>query len=201
MKRLLLPAAVLLVAATSASLAWTAGRAAPPPPVIATVDVSRVFQALNERNARIAELEARSAELRKGIAELENRLKSEKSAYDVLPDGAEKQSKRQVLQRLVWQLEIETKLAQKTVDDLEAEMMRNLYLKIDDAAAKVARANGYTIVLASDEASEIPEQNVNEIMRVIALKRMLYVDPRHDISDELILFMNNEFGPGPAAKK
>jgi len=201
MKQLLVPAVVLLVAATSASLAWTAGRAAPPQPVIATVDVSRVFQSLNERNARIAELEARGNELRKGITELENRLKSEKAAYDVLPDGAEKQAKRQELQRLVWQLEIESKLAQKTIDDLEAQMMRNLYLKIDEAAARVAKANGYTIVIASDENSEIPEQNVGEIMRVIALKRMLYVDPRHDISDELILFMNNEFGPGPAAKK
>lgn len=203
MKRLLVPVAAILVAASSASLAWTAGRAAPPQPVIAVVDVSKVFNGLNERAVRIDELnksgEELNTQLTKEMADLEARLKAEKAAYDILPDGAGKKAKRDELRRLALQFEIEPRLAKTTLDEIEADMMRSLYLKIDAAATTLAKANGYTIVLSSDEAAAVPTQNISDITRVMTTKRMLYIDPAHDITADLITFMNNEFGNAPAA--
>ena len=90
MKRLLVPAVLLLVAATSASVAWNAGRAAPPPPVIAVVDLSKVIVSLNERIARSNELETKKADLQKNIDAMGPRIQAENEAYKILPDGPEK---------------------------------------------------------------------------------------------------------------
>ena len=58
----------------------------------------------------------------------------------------------------------------------------------------MSRANGYDIVLVDDTVAELPEDTTEaETMRQISARRMLYANPQVDISDELIVRMNQDF--------
>ena len=76
------------------------------------------------------------------------------------------------------------------------EMLRDLYMKVDAAAENLAKKNGYDLVLVSDEKAPIPQDDQAAARRAMLLKRMLYVNPTLDITQELVQTMNNEFAMG-----
>jgi len=50
--------------------------------------------------------------------------------------------------------------------------------------------------MTSDEAAEIPHGGRGDVNRAIGLKRMLYVEDAHDITQDVITMMNNQFAAG-----
>lgn len=192
MKRPIIPT-MFLIAAASAALAFTAGRAAPPQPVIAVVDVAKVLDSLHERAARYAELTKIKDEYQKSFDEKVAKLKSELEAAELLPDGPAKLKKAEELARMEVQTRVEREFSQAMITRKEVQAYHELYTKIDAAAAELAKAEGYTMVISSDENVSIPKDSLEKFMQVVARKRMLYVDPRHDITDQLITYMNNQF--------
>jgi Skp family chaperone for outer membrane proteins len=66
-----------------------------------------------------------------------------------------------------------------------------MYDKIVDAAAQLAKKNGYNMVIADDQTAKIVPTSTVDVKRFIAIKRMLYADPAHDMTQELITSMNN----------
>jgi hypothetical protein len=54
----------------------------------------------------------------------------------------------------------------------------------------MATSNGYDLVLVNDSLAEIPPGTEEELNRQISARRILFANPRIDLTDELIAYMN-----------
>lgn len=196
MKLRFAPFALAAAVCVAAALAWTRPTdhsAGPPVAVIAVIDLEKALAGLEERVALEADFNAERGKLQKKIEDLEKKIKDKDGNVNILPVGPEKKAATEELRRLVYEYEFEKNYSVRVLDERKGDLIREIYQKIDVAAETLAKKNGYTMVLASDEKAEVQGGRYDDVRRMISLKRMLYVDPRHDITDEIVTLMNNEF--------
>lgn len=168
--------------------------AAPPAAVIATVDLEKVFDGLSERNTKQDELKVYGEGLLAELNKLGQQVKDEESKAALLPEGPERRAANARVVELKITVKVKQELYQAMLDQQRGEMFRYLYNKIAAAVKRMAQDNKYTLVIASDESVAVPAGvQSSEVQRVISLRRLLFVDPRHDITNDLITMMNNEF--------
>jgi Skp family chaperone for outer membrane proteins len=173
--------------------------AAPAAGVIATIDLEAVVEKLEERAAREAELKGELEGARKKLDALGEELKAEQSKLDMIKDESQRSVARKAAREKVLRAEIERQIMERQLVERQVGIIADLYKKIDRAAEELAKQNGYAMVLASDEKVDVPsEGDPAALRRAIALKRMLYVNPSMDVTDELITLMNNQWA---ASKK
>ncbi len=94
---------------------------------------------------------------------------------------------------------------QGLIDVQEGELMREMFKKITDAAQRLAKEQGYDLVLADDRSNMPPEKDANgkrivmtaeQINSIVTSRRVLAAADRVDVTPQLITFMNNEFKAG-----
>ncbi len=170
---------------------------AAPPVAVATVDVAKVFDKLNEnadwqiqiRNLASSygeELRARQSELEKLLKELE--AVTEPARRNELADDI-------AMKRL--RLEEWARLKQGEVDRERSLMWQSMYRAIRDEARKVAEGEGYQLVVVDDSQTEVrPSREVKapleeQVKQQIASLRILYAAPTIDISDKVVVRINN----------
>lgn len=199
-------ARLMLCAMLIAGLAWGAGLAgarsaganrAPSatPPIVAVIDLEKVINSLDEQRDKTTQLENefKGEEGRmKALAESAKQQENELAALT----GPALQAARAKLRDAVFNLEFQRQLAKRNLNLRGADMLRELYLKVDAAAEDLAKKNGYDLVLVSDEKAPIPEDDEAAARRAMLLKRMMYVNPTLDITNELIQTMNNDYARG-----
>jgi Skp family chaperone for outer membrane proteins len=161
------------------------------------VDVAKVFDKLNEnadwqiqiRNLASSygeELRARQSELEKLLKELE--AVTEPARRNELADDI-------AMKRL--RLEEWARLKQGEVDRERSLMWQSMYRAIRDEARKVAESEGYQLVVVDDSQTEVrPSREVKapleeQVKQQIASLRMLYAAPTIDISDKVVVRINN----------
>jgi Skp family chaperone for outer membrane proteins len=90
--------------------------------------------------------------------------------------------------------------------DLEKSLVvQELYRNVKQAIANLASAEGYDLVLIDDSQGELqinPEAQMSreqQIFQQVSLRKVLFASPMIDITDDLIVRMNNNFNAGPAA--
>jgi Skp family chaperone for outer membrane proteins len=171
---------------------------------IATVRLSAVMEKLDQR----AEAEANIAALGQAVKNEDKSRKDEitkmqddltqmvKANGNVAPTRAmtdlQEQAALKTLQYQAW-----SRFTLDKVDIEKSLLWEDLYRSIKQAAAAMASANGYDLVLVDDSQGEIsttPDNRVtreSQVMQQIAGRRMLHVNPALDITDELITRMNN----------
>lgn len=176
--------------------AASAYKGPPAAPVIAVVDLEGVLGGLNERKDKESALKTSLEDMQKRVTALGDEAKGEQSKVEQAT-GAQKIALAKAMREKIIRAEFEKQYSEKVLGEMQGEMLRELYLKIDEAAGRLAKQNGYQLVLASDEKVNIPQGAPGEVLRAIALKRMLYVDQSLDITQEIVALMNNEY----AAKK
>jgi Skp family chaperone for outer membrane proteins len=182
----------------------------PVPAVIATVDLEEIIKNLEERKQKEAALSAKATEYKTRITTLEDEAKSDKAKYEAEPDGPNKVAMGKALREKLFRMEFEGQYATKVLGEMQGEMLRELYQKINDAVRTIAQRNAYHLVMTSDEKAQVNGSDPDSVKRAIALKRMLYVDPAMDITADVVAYLNNQFAvgattpapaPAPAPKK
>ena len=84
------------------------------------------------------------------------------------------------------------------IDIESALVMQDLYRSVKTAAAQMASTNRYDVVLVDDSQGELRldgesrMSRVDQVRQQIASRRMLFVNPVIDITNDLITRMNNE---------
>jgi Skp family chaperone for outer membrane proteins len=190
--RTVLITASLVVLALAAFGAGVVGgaRKPPTPPVIATINVETVINGLDEWFDIKSGLSTRQNQLETKVKSVIEQYKDEQKKFENLP--AEKRAEaRDRLDRLNFEAEFETQYGKRVLDGASADALAKLYEKITENARQYAQKNGYTIVISDDQSLKISSGDFSNIMRQISLKRMLYVDNAHDITQELMTSMNN----------
>jgi len=180
--------------------ARSSAMAPPSSPVVATIDLETVVQQLKERTDKEGSLKSSLAEAQAKVKKLQEDVKNEGEKLEQMPAGTGKEGAVKAFREKAIRAEFEAQYAQKLLVELQGEMLRDLYLKISDTSTRLARKNGYSLVLASDQNVQIPKGDPNDITRAIALRRMIYADGALDITGELVTMMNNEYAAGGGKK-
>lgn len=186
----------------SASVAYSAAhRAAPPAAVIATFDLERVFGALEERTSKLGELDAMKKQLQGELDALANQIKDEKSKADNLAEGPGKTAAAAKVFEMQLNAEAKKKVSENLLELRGTQLLVELYRKIDAAASTLAKQNNYTMVISTDEKLTVPPNApAQDVQRIMSLRRLYYVAPGHDITEDLVTLLNNEFKAGATTK-
>ena len=171
------------------------------PSNIGVVDVEKVFNSLTERNDLQKQLQDYAIGLQNDLKKAEEDAKGATITAQALPDRtAEKRTAVGKAAELQISLKAKREVSEAMLDQRTSELFRNLFEKIQAATKKLAEARGATMVIASDESIKVAEQaSTAETQRIISMRRVLFASKTHDLTDDLIALLNNEFAA--ASKK
>ena len=176
------------------------------PPTVAAVRMESLFDGLNERAAAKAEIDALEADIRAEAASRETEIIGmEETLKDIVDDARREPLIDEItLKKLNLKFWLEQTLAELEVE--KALRLRLLYINIKKAIKDLAEAEEYDFVVLDDSIEEltfdrdsrIPAQA--QIQQQIINSKILYLKSSFDITDDLIMRMNNAFrnvGAGP----
>jgi Skp family chaperone for outer membrane proteins len=164
------------------------------PANIAVVDVEKVFNSLTERNELQRQLQDYAGQLQADLKKAEDDAKAAATTAQALGDGPEKRTAVAKAAELQISLRAKREVSEAMLDQRTSELFRNLFAKIQGATKKLAESRGVTMVIASDESVKVAEQaNTAETQRIISMRRILFASKGHDLTDDLIAQLNNEF--------
>jgi Skp family chaperone for outer membrane proteins len=170
---------------------------AAPPVAVATVDVAKVFEKLKEnadwdiliRNLATSfteELRARQTELEKLLKELEG-----------ITDAAKRSELADDIAMKRLRLEEWARLKQGELDRERSLKWQSMYRSIREESRKVAESEGYQLVLVDDSQTAVGAKTQvkasleEQVVQQIASLRVLYAAPTVDISDKVVVRINN----------
>ncbi len=175
---------------------------APAASVIATVRLELLFDGLQQR-----------AEAKVEVARLEQQLIDEKTRRETdlaqleadLEDAVAAARRKELnddiaLKRL--KLQFWYQEASTVLEVEKALQLHDMYKNIKEALAALAGAEGYDMVIINDESSDLPfdrDARVSpqvQVLQQISNRKMLYLNPAIDITEDLIERMNNAFRAG-----
>lgn len=175
-------------------------KAMPPQgPTIATIDLEKVIQLMKEREDKETALKSRTEEYKSKLTALQEEAKSDKTKLDAEPEGPNKVAMAKALREKIFRAEFEGQYATKVLGEMQGEMLKDLYTKINDTARAIAKRNAYHLVMTSDENAQVNAGDPDSIKRAIAFKRILYVDPSLDITNDIVAELNSAYATGPSA--
>jgi Skp family chaperone for outer membrane proteins len=166
-----------------------------PPTVVATVNIERLFQNLDERSAADTRLIALAGELDAETQQRQeeiDRLNEELEVY--APGSKQHQELNEQIALKGYQLQAYLDFAKRKLDNEKSQFFRGLYARIKQAVAATAEENGYDVVFVDDSIVDLPQNATEqEMKRQISARRMLYATNQIDITDQLVERMNREF--------
>ena len=194
--------AALAAAAGGAALAAFAGQAtatarnAPAPTRVAVVDLVKVIERLDERSDWEVQISALGKKVQEEFA-------SKRKAIEAMADELEKASEadRAALRDKVAfeQLRFEQweQIKKIEIDRERALMWQSMYRNVRSESQKLADAEGWDVVLVNDGVSEIQLQRDSktpmeqQAQEQIVRRRILFAAKATDITDQLVVRMNN----------
>lgn len=162
---------------------------------MATINVARVLELLEERTDREQELMGEISDREATINAMTEQLKAIRADLEVMEnDTPQRREKVEEGVRLSMQLEFENNFATRVLEVQRKEMQLALFNKIKSATQAYAGAEGWDLVLVTDHETEIPASlGPNETRGAILSRRVLSVNESIDITDEVARRMNNEY--------
>ncbi len=179
--------AAMVIAPTNG--VWTAGLLEPP--VIATLDLERVFNDIDRRNQAEVDLEARLQTYQAQAQELQSKAKRLGEDIEMLAPGTQKydSAQKQLTQAAV-EYRAMTEFIQLKLDATRAEARRDLFAQIIDAAAEYAKSNGIDFIITNDSVLPIQQGTDIQIVQQLALRRVVYASELYDVTESLVTWMN-----------
>jgi Skp family chaperone for outer membrane proteins len=161
------------------------------PAVVVCVDLEKVFNGLTAKTNADAHLRKLGEEQ---IAESNKKAEAIKQMEADLADLAAGSARYRELQDQAL-LEAQkyrayVEFSRAKIDAERSRTIKRIYGDIKKAADEMATSNGYDLVLVNDSLAEIPPGTEEEMNRQISARRILFANPRIDLTDELIAYMN-----------
>ena len=166
------------------------------PTAVAVVDINAVLRSLDETGQREAELRQAIEDINTTLAEKQKVIEEGEADLSVLQPGTPAYNqKRQDMLRLVLDYRVEQEVSKQLIDEKRAEMHRDMFNEIVDAASRLAEREGYDLVLSDDSGVDVPQAGLNEsqMQKLIVSRRVIYASDSADITDEVVRMMNLEF--------
>ncbi len=190
-------AALLLVAALLGYQSLAAQRGVVAPSVIATVNLERVFQNLDEKGAADIELQEIADDLEAEGRTMKQAIDLSEQDLDLFAPGSPKYQEaleEWTLGTLRYKSFIE--FGRRKIDWQKANTLKRIYQSIKTSAGALAEASGYDMIFVDDSIAQMQPGSEAEMTRQISARRMLYTSPGIDVTDELVTRMNQAFQAG-----
>lgn len=161
------------------------------PAVLASVDLERLYNALDRQAEADAEvqrftdqLNAQTEQMRRAIDDLRVDLDS------FQPGSADYKRLQDELELAAMNFRAQVEFNKSKIEAKRAELIRNIYNQIKEAISSYAQANGIDAVYLDDSKPPIELADPQRTMQQISARRMLYSADALDITDALIQVMN-----------
>ena len=191
----------LLVAVAALGLSFQAGaaRRMAAPTVVATVDINRVREGLSERVDAQAGLMALAQQIETENADRLGKIEELQAEITDAVDPASREEIQEELDLNLVRAAAWREYIKQQVDIEKSLLLQDLFQKITEAVGELAEVEGINLVLVSDAGrvvQTISDAKIAREMQVrqqISTRRMIYASPSIDITEQLIIRMNNSY--------
>ncbi len=196
---------IVVLLAVVAGYEVFAGRAAAPgPTVVAVVRIDPLFDGLKQKADAAAAVERLSGEIEAEAQRRQEATDALKEQYDNAVDAKQREalSDEIALESLKNASWLQTAKQELELD--KAVRLQDLYKKVFDAIQTLALTEGYDLVIVDDSGAELPFERKSrvlpqaQVVQRLAMRKVLFVNPSLDITEDLIMRMNNEFNAAQA---
>ena len=176
------------------------------PTVVATIDLQKVMNSLAERGDLEAALTAQSQEILAERDQRQGEIEQLATELEDMVEGPEQTRLQEeldlkLLQEMAW-----IRFIQQEIDIEKSLMLENLYRSMQENSAKLAEIEGIDLIIINDGDDEfvvsggLKITRQDQIREQIAMRRVLYRAKTIDISDDLIIRMNNEYAASAGSR-
>ena len=187
----------ILIAAFAAVAAAAVLRPAAPaidPSKVATVDLEKGFTSLKRYESGLAKVKTLNESLESQVKAAESKVRNLQSDLENFSDGSKEQAEALgQLQNAAGELRAVQQFVGAKLEIEKARMLRDTYLAIKDAVRRLAEREGLDYILLDDSVVEMDPANASNTMSQISARRFLYASPKHDVTNQLIGLMNDEW--------
>jgi Skp family chaperone for outer membrane proteins len=160
----------------------------------AVVDVQRVLNGLAEKNVVEADITRRGEQLQKQTQEKAKEVRDLEQDLSILgPDSEAYRQTNEKRQEKTIALEVWQRLKLQELETEKALQMEHLYRKLTAAVERLAKKQGYDLVLYKDETESLRAKTQQQVGAIISMRKVLYSAPELDLTDQLTQMLNNEF--------
>ncbi len=161
------------------------------PPVIATVNLERVFNNIELLKQAEVALQAEVKIFQDRQQELRAEVERHAADLEMYAPGTEKYDtaqKQHMQSALDFRAMVE--FIEYRLDATRAEARRELFAEIIEEAAKYAEKNGIDFLFTNDSKQTLESGTDMQIVQQLALRRIIYANDAYDITDKLIDWIN-----------
>lgn len=198
----------ITTAALGIAVAVLAAAAAFPdrPARVASVDIERIFTALDEQKSSEAAVKALGERMAGDKEKLSRELQDLNAELDSYKAGTPPYNETlKKVEAAIGSMSAQDQFGQLKVEAERATAMRTLYVHVREAAAAVAKESKIDYVIINDAIPPIEPAGFNATRQQLAMRRMLFAAEEMDITDAVIARANADFKarggtvPAPAA--
>lgn len=166
------------------------------PTAIAVVDLERVMLGLEEKKTRESDMQQQIKSHQATLDELKKQLDSLDQQLKLIPET--ERAKRREIRQKQFETAATAEARKRMLEDRigldTGEILREMYVKINDAVGRIARKDGWDLVVLDNRSIKIPETVTSrEINFIIQSRTVLHAADRVDITNDVITLMNNEY--------
>ncbi len=183
-----------------------AGRAMAPasPPVVAVVRIDPLFDGLKQKADAAAAVEQLQGEIE---AEAKIRREAAEALTEQHSNAVDATQREALFDKIALETLKNASWLEAAKQELEVDKavrLQDLYKKVYDAINSLALTEGYDLVIVDDSGAELPFERKSrvvpqvQVIQKLAMRKVLYVNPTLDVTDDLIMRMNNEFNAAQA---
>jgi len=189
----------IVVAGLALGLCWFAGAKANhylagKPTAVAVVDVQRAFDSLQEKDQIEADLRAEAERLKVDEENKKKSIRELQADLEILAQGAPAwKQKKAALDTALIELQVWRSFETNKLNRERGVQIENLYRKVVDAIGRVAKDNGYDVVLFKEKPVEFKGAKPEQIPTLIQVRKVLWSADELDLTDLVIQQMNAQF--------
>ncbi|MFM1830800.1 MAG: hypothetical protein RLZZ558_1140 [Planctomycetota bacterium] len=204
-RSILIAAACSALAVGSVALGTARPAVAPQGTRTASINLARVIDKLQERQDFEMQVEAMKRQFQEEAQARAKKLESAMRELADLPDTPERQAKAEPLILEQLQMEQWANTKGSELDYEKSLMWRSIYRNLRSEAAKLAETEGFDYILIDDGSEDIqPNREAKmpmelQVLEGLQRRRTLYANPAYDLTDKLIVRMNNARAAGGSA--
>ena len=182
----------LVAAIVSTSLRPAAPEATPSK--IATIDLEKTYNSIQRYSDTQASLKKLAEQLDAQVGVSEASVKDLEAELDSYQAGSDAQAAAvQKLQTAIGEFRAVQQFANAKLEMERARALRDTYIAIKDAARRFAEREGLDYILLDDSLPEMDPANATKTMQQISARRFIFANPKSDVTDALIGFMNEDW--------
>lgn len=196
---ILILTAVLLLGGFVGAIA--AGAAKARPTSMAVVDVQKVFDSLAERTQIEAELQTQADKIKQEELDRQKDLKQLQSDLEILARGTPAfVTKSDELEQKMLEFQAWRNFRIARLNRERGIRLEEIYRKMADSIGRVAKENGFDLVMYKEGPIRFPADKPDQISTIIQVRKLLWSAEDLDLTEQVVQKMNNDYRNMPGSK-